>query len=363
MKQLTHVIVFVLALLGFSCQENSLVINSDPRAAQGKVSIDLESSPAGLTHVTAHLFRRGYDALTLSLITSDSLRSASGTFENVAVGMWHLRVDALDDSNIVRFTGETDVEVFPGETSFTDLELLPASGNIHIHVTWGTAANNSGLALYLPFDGSLEDSSGNRNDGVSNNAHYTGDPWGNANGAYLFNGKDNYITISNNSTINPRQQLTITFWLRVDSIQSNYMPIIAKGGPLSGYYFNNREYGVWTKQTFQYWYPQFKSAGDGQGMHELDSDHHSYVVGEWNFFAFVVDRVNHRMLMYADGQLTEQTDDSYSSFNVNSYPLMVGWSEENLFEHTPLRGAMDNLRIYKRALSPRQIQELYNSHK
>jgi hypothetical protein len=216
--------------------------------------------------------------------------------------------------------------------------------------------------LYMPFDGSLDDSSGNGNPGPADNPEYTLDAWGNPNSAYLFNGIDNYITIANSRSINPTRQLTIAMWLRVDSIQSNYMPILVKGGPAYGY-FNNREYGVWTKQDIHDWYPQLKSAGDGAGMHELQSDFTSYVVGEWTFFAFVVDRVNHTMAIYANGVRTHKTDDSYSSFNVNSYPLIIGWSEENIPEQSPLRGAMDNIRLYNRALSSVEIRELYNSHK
>jgi len=358
MKLLALASIIVIVLLALNCKENVVIIDPNAAYPSGKVSLQLDSAPTGITRVIARLSRRGFDDLTLSLTISDSTRSASGTFENVAIGMWHLRVDAFDDSNVVRYTGETNVEVLPGETTRADLELLPASGSVEIHVTWGSSFITSGLMLYLPFNGTLIDSSGNGNNGTSSGAIYTTDKWGNPNNAYLFNGRDNYITVLNSPTINPVNQLTITMWLRVDSIQSNYMPILCKGGPVYGY-FNNREYGVWTKNNITLWFPQFKSAGDSAGMHELDSDHHSYAIGQWNFFVFIVDRVNHRMQIYTDGVLTEETSDSYSSFNVNSYPLIVGWSEEYLFEHTPLRGAMDNLRIYNRALTPGQIQLLY----
>ena len=363
MRPLTCALILVITLLALSCKDNVLVIDDSANKTMGKVSLQLDNAPAEISLVTARLSRPNFHDLIISLNISDSGRSAHGTFENVALGVWHLRVDAYNDSNLLRYTGETDIDVFPGDTTRVNLELLPASGTVEIHVSWGSNFIISPLVLYLQFDGTLRDSSGNGNDGTATNPQYTTDPWGNPNSAYLFNGADNYITVANSPSINPAKQLTITMWLRVDSIVSNYMPVVYKGGPLSGYYFNNREYGVWTKYNISLWYPEFKSAGDGQGMHELDSDHHSYTPGQWNFFAFIVDRVNHRMQIYADGVLTEQTSDSYSSFNVNPYPLIIGWSEENLFEHTPLRGAMDNLRIYNRALSPARIQYLYSFHK
>src|SRR5207249_228377 len=98
-------------------------------------------------------------------------------------------------------------------------------------------------------------------------------------------------------SINPSRELTITMWLRVDQIQNNYMPTLVKGGDVAGY-FENREYALYTKQNFSLWYPQWKSAGDSSGMHELDSDHHSYTAGRWTFFVFIVDRTTHTMKMY-----------------------------------------------------------------
>ena len=80
------------------------------------------------------------------------------------------------------------------------------------------------------------------------------------------------------------------------------------------------------------------------------------------FATSVVDRVNHIMQFYENGVATESIDDSYSTFNVNDDSLIIGWSEENLYQHTPLLGAMDNLRIYNRALKPAEIQLLYTLH-
>jgi hypothetical protein len=66
------------------------------------------------------------------------------------------------------------------------------------------------------------------------------------------------------------------------------------------------------------------------------------------------------MRFYANGTLVDSTYDSYSSFNVNNAPLIIGWSEESLYQHSPLKGALDNLRMYNRALSPAEIQYLYS---
>ena len=363
MRLLTSTLITALTLLTLSCKDNVRMVDPGSDHPSGKVVLGIDNTPAEISLVTARLSRSGFHDLTLSLTISGLGRSAHGTFENVATGIWHLRVDAYDDSSVIRYTGEADVDVLPGDTTRANLELLPATGIVEIHVTWGSSLGTSGLMLYLPFDNSLQDSSGNGNNGTANTPIYTSDPWGNTNSAYVFNGENNYITIRNSPSLNPTNQMTITFWLRIDSIQSNYMDILVKGGPVYDY-FANREYALYAKAgTDILWYPEWKSAGDGGGMHELDGNFHPYAIRQWNFFTFIADRINHQMQIYANGVLTHQTNDSYSSFNINSYPLLIGWSEEGLEGHSPLKGAMDNLRIYKRALTPSQILALYNSHK
>lgn len=362
MKFTWYALILVLVLFALSCQQDQLIITPKTQEhASGKMVLAVSETPAGITNVVATISRQGYDTMFVDMAVSDSERSASATIQDIAVGVWHLKVEARDESNITRYVGETDVTILPGETTTADLELLPATGTLEIHVTWGPAVNIlSGLVLYYPFNGSLSDSSGNGNNGSSSNPSYGTDHWGHAGSAYQFDGIDNYIIVPNAPSLNPVNQLTISFWLRVDSVVSNYMDILVKGGPVFGY-FANREYALYTKQhTGRYYYLELKSAGDSLGQHELNSQAH--LPGEWVFATSVVDRVNHIMQFYENGVATESIDDSYSTFNVNDDSLIIGWSEENLYQHTPLLGAMDNLRIYNRALKPAEIQLLYTLH-
>lgn len=80
-----------------------------------------------------------------------------GTFDAVPIGLWNLRVDALDLEEVVRFTGETLVNVQPG-TVEVNLVLNTANGTIVINVTWGTGGGGtgeSGNALQLDGSGDL----------------------------------------------------------------------------------------------------------------------------------------------------------------------------------------------------------------
>ncbi|MCC7030850.1 MAG: hypothetical protein IT257_11135, partial [Chitinophagaceae bacterium] len=66
---------------------------------------------------------------------------------------------------------------------------------------------SQGLVAYYPFNGNTNDASGNGNNAVNNGAALTADNWGNANGAYYFDGND-WMTIADNPLLNP-QSITI----------------------------------------------------------------------------------------------------------------------------------------------------------
>jgi hypothetical protein len=356
MKPTTIVLILVLALLSISCKDNVLVLSPKSQQSSGTVFVKLASTPATITHVTAHLTRSGFHELQLSMIISDSSTGATGSLEDVVVGIWHLKVDALDDSNIVRYTGETDVEVRPGETSQADLELFPTSGRIEIHVTWGSNSLNSGLMLHMPFDGTLADYSGHDNNGISSHAAYTADRFGTPGKAYKFNGIDNFITIGNSPSLTPDRAVSIAFWFRIDSVAWNVSQIISK---TVGDVENTREYAVELKANDDYPYFKLWAAATDGGTDELDAGHS--LRHQWHHFVGVVDRTGGQsMNMYIDGALVGELPDDSHGFVVNSHPLYIG-AGEGVWESTSVPDlTLDDLRIYSRALSPAEVRSLYN---
>src|SRR5258706_1379815 len=321
MKLAFHLAILALAFATFSCQNSVRVI--DPSQPAGRIVISFAHVPASITQVVATLAREGYESVVLIMTISDTGQSATGTFQDITIGTWHLIVRAMDETDVVRFAGETDVTVLSGQTTQADLVLEPATGNLVIHVSWGSGNNTditSGLALYFPFDGNTVDSSGNLNNGSSIDQSYVSDAWGIPISAYWFNGRSNYITVDNNATLNPSDQLTITMWMRIDSVTNNYPLLISKGAPQTDG-FSNREYLVTWKANFACPYLQIYSAGDSGAQHELIEDSLCHQIGDWLFCAAVIDRQNHRMQLYINGSLKQEVGDSYSTFNISSRPL------------------------------------------
>jgi predicted GH43/DUF377 family glycosyl hydrolase len=146
MKKLVELLIPFLVLFLFSCSNE---ITSPPTSISGKLllKIDKENSPENVVYVKAYLTRENFDPIfgTLDLI-SDS--TADILLDEINAGAWHLKVDAEDDSGLVLYTGETDVQVFAGFTSQVYLTLQPTgsgTGSIYIFVNWGVPANYTWL--------------------------------------------------------------------------------------------------------------------------------------------------------------------------------------------------------------------------
>ncbi|HTY01158.1 MAG TPA: LamG-like jellyroll fold domain-containing protein [Bacteroidota bacterium] len=226
--------------------------------------------------------------------------------------------------------------------------------------TVSAAPQDTSLVLRFSRDGTAKDLSPYGNNGVVMGAVPTADRFGIPSRAYWFGGEGAKIVVHNSPSINPTDQLTITFWALVDSMTNNYLDVMCKGGTQIGY-FENREYSVYLKQNYEANYFQLISSGDGQGQHEAFS--YSYMPHQWLFFAGIIDRKSHLMDVYINGQEQTQSNlvDTYSSFNINEYDLWIGASSEGTFEHDSFRGALDDIRLYRRALTGAEILTLYTA--
>jgi predicted GH43/DUF377 family glycosyl hydrolase len=144
MKNLFVLVVLFGIVFLCSCSNE---ITSPSSANSGKLllKIDRQNAPENVVFVKAYLTRENFDPIlgTLNLL-SDS--TADILLDEINAGTWHLKVDAEDDSGLVLYTGETDVQVFAGFTSQVYLTLQPTgsgTGSIYIHVIWGVPINFS----------------------------------------------------------------------------------------------------------------------------------------------------------------------------------------------------------------------------
>lgn len=206
-------------------------------------------------------------------------------------------------------------------------------------------ATTNGLVGYWPFNGNSNDESGNENDGIVNGATLTTDRFGNANSAYYFNGYSSYISV-NPSATTYNNGLTISIWVKVSSSYSNVQFFVSKGNDDEAGHFHlgyNQEDGIFI--------------GDINVLNAGVNSVTSFPISQtqWHHVVFTCD--NQSLKMYIDG--------NFNSSYVNSEAIESLTSQILFGKHVKTKypyytcGSLDDIRIYNRALSEQEINELY----
>jgi len=210
------------------------------------------------------------------------------------------------------------------------------------------AGLNDGLVAYYPFNGNANDESGNGNDGVVNGATLIADKDGNANSAYSFDGTNDTITVVDDGTFNVVNALTIAVWIKIpDPIISNYMSFISKSSCQSN-----------TGYVFPYYYNDSFGLITHTGTWKFDNTYNFSNINNpenWHFYVGVFD--GNSRLFYIDGVLVSSNSQS-GVITSNSNNLVIG-NQPGCNEWAD--AVMDDVRIYNRALSDSEIQQLYTT--
>ena len=214
-----------------------------------------------------------------------------------------------------------------------------------------SAAPTKGLVAYYPFDGDAKDKSGNHNDGVMHGTRPTADRKGRLNSAMLF-GEGNYITVPSSKSLNsPTEQITIAAWVRVGEWFNNRWgdsaTILAKGSNLRD-----------TAYRLEFFSNLKVVNTGGITAQNVSSVVCSHLHGEW-----------HHVAMVSDGKIAKVYIDGVfvGAGTVAGRPDRYGPVGELFIGHNTLDndecliGAMDELRIYNRALSDEEIKAVYEA--
>ena len=205
------------------------------------------------------------------------------------------------------------------------------------------------LVAYYPFDGDVNDYSGNGNHGtIIGNVVPAMDRHGNPNGAYRIPGEPfNYISVPDSDILH-LSSFTLSAWVYTDADNYGSGNLINKGRDI-----NNGSYRLYVRgvgATTLY-------GGINDASIETDPE-----TGQWHMVTGTVEGDLARY--YLDGVLqAEATLSQPFSYN-NTQPLTFG---VHYYEGVPsswaytLLGVMDEVRIYRRALSPIEVQMLYGN--
>ena len=207
-------------------------------------------------------------------------------------------------------------------------------------------APTNGLVAYYPFNGNANDAVGT-NHGAVNGATLTTDRKGNALNAYSFNGGSNYIQIPHSNTFNITGVITISVWINSNSISSQRIIDKTTVGGSDAWMADLRPNG-------QIRFIVANAGSNGQTQAQSDA----VFTNNNQWYHFVVTYDNNNVRFYKDGLIINTKIQTGSSIN-NSNPLRFG--ANSLLNGDWFNGKLDDIRIYNRALTDTEVQQLYQA--
>jgi hypothetical protein len=196
---------------------------------------------------------------------------------------------------------------------------------------------------YYPFNGNVNDESGNGINGINFGATLTTDRFGNPNSAYSFNGISNYIDIPGTNALHLTSGLALCAWINFTESSSLHEIV---GKHISGY--GNGYYLMIRPATT----PEFYiSSEPGLESSDVLND------GQWHFLVGNYDGVTQNL--YIDGRLKSSQAKTYSTTNDST--IMIGKQHEGVAANW-FNGKIDDVCIYNRPLTELEITALYGAY-
>ena len=211
--------------------------------------------------------------------------------------------------------------------------LLISSGICLLAVSSHAIDLSDGLMAHLPLNNSAADITGNGYDGTVYGAVPSSDRFGNPNGAYSFDGLDDYIELSSIGGFK-----TVSLWVRQDT-RSEF-----------DFYFGHHDYRFYARDDGDL------ILGDDNAQRVYTSVDMDSLVGQWVHVAGVSDGSQSKV--YLNGVNVTTTAGTLAPVLNDVATLGVYQWSASLDLHF-LNGAMDDVRVYDRALSDIEVAALH----
>jgi len=215
--------------------------------------------------------------------------------------------------------------------------------SIGLEVRDFSAWPSGSLVAYFPFAGNANDSSGNGHNGTVYNAQPVNDRFGNANGAYAFNGTSSSIRVPNDTSLNFRDAITIAFWMKVNGFYNDDRYAISHGSWQNRWKVSVTNKRIrWTMKT-------------AVGIKDLDSETQLSLDSLYNV---CVTYNGSDLEIYLDGAL-----DAFATWSglmaTTTHDLTIGQDLPGN-DNYDFDGVLDDIRIYNYMLPVSQIVGIYD---
>lgn len=278
----------------------------------------------------------------------------------VAIQYW------LDDNIENKYTENLESNQSVTITDAIDFTTLVAGTHtIHFRFldksdVWSSAISNifikeslsieDGLIAHYPLDATGEDLSVYQHHGTLYETTSTTDRFGNSDAAIYFDGDNDYILLSDadHLDINNNEPFSVSLWLKQDGgntdkyFLSKYNPSLGSNG---AYAFGTG----YTGDAYSWFYFNNEGGTENRGSVDLND-------GNWHHYVAVYSP-GETISLYIDNQLDIEQTVTSSGNSSNSTDLIIGCGA-NFSQY--FTGSLDDIRIYKRALSTEEINGLFS---
>ncbi|HEY5041556.1 MAG TPA: LamG domain-containing protein [Verrucomicrobiae bacterium] len=206
----------------------------------------------------------------------------------------------------------------------------------------------NGLVAYYQFSGNANDASGNGHNGTVYGATLSPDRFGQSNQAYHFNGSSR-IFIANSDLVSG-SALTLSAWIKPDSLSSNWMNVIS-GGTQNSYLLGLATNSAQGNLNFR---PPSVFVSSAPG---------TMTTNTWTHLAMVYDGTNLTLFINGSKVASQPANgplyqDSEEILNIGAYQYYYAGTVYN-DAFSGFVGAIDDVRIYNRNFSDSEVQQLY----
>jgi hypothetical protein len=224
----------------------------------------------------------------------------------------------------------------------------------------------NGLVAYYPFSGNADDKSGNNYNGTVFQALLTTDRFGNANGAYKFDGDNDYILVENaaSTKLEPTDEMTISCFIKAESAhgKNRWSRIIKKAAAFDNGYALSWDHEL--NGNLQAFLAYDNIPAEFYTPNDIATTSNASLVGNWHHVLMTYAKISKTLKLYVDGALAATTADCNYTFQHSGDLFLIGGMPvrelQGKMYYETFPGSIDDVRIYDRVLNANEIDALYH---
>jgi hypothetical protein len=215
---------------------------------------------------------------------------------------------------------------------------------------WSQSFLTNGLVAYYPLNGNANDASGNLMNGVAFGVTNATDRLGISGGAYGFDGANSVVTIAPLSSVN-LPGITLSAWVKPAAFPAVEGSIVNK---TAGYSFSMEDYALLLLSDLRVYLGNGRHGSGGASMASTNC----LSLGKWQHVVGAIDsggtgRIWVNGVLRGEGNILPLLPPAAAPVRIGQMRTVDGSILDNF------NGSIDDVRIYSRALSVSEVQQLY----